>query len=98
MSGMGEWKDRSTCVLFGDGAGAAVLKRSKPHAREGILSAYMRSDGTLAELLWRPSGGAKIPFSETVLGDRSSYVRMAGRAGVSTSPPPRPRPPPPPPR
>src|SRR5258708_25716890 len=82
MSGMGEWKDRSTCVLFGDGAGAAVLKRSKPHAREGILSAYMRSDGTLAELLWRPSGGAKIPFSETVLGDRSSYVRMAGRGGL----------------
>jgi len=79
MSAIVDWKDRSTCVLFGDGAGAAVLKRSKPHAREGILSAYMRSDGTLAELLWRPSGGAKIPFSETVLGDRSSYVRMAGR-------------------
>ena len=39
----------------------------------------MRSDGTLAELLWRPSGGAKIPFSEAVLADRSTYVRMAGR-------------------
>src|SRR5258708_21783856 len=82
MSAIVDWKDRSTCVLFGDGAGAAVLKRSKPHAREGILSAYMRSDGTLAELLWRPSGGAKIPFSETGLGDRSSYVRMAGGAGA----------------
>jgi len=39
----------------------------------------MRSDGTLAELLWRPSGGAKAPFSQAVLDDRSSYVRMAGR-------------------
>jgi 3-oxoacyl-[acyl-carrier-protein] synthase-3 len=79
MSAIVDWKDRSTCVLFGDGAGAAVLKRAKPQTNKGILSAFMRSDGTLAELLWRPSGGAKIPFSEAVLEDRSSFVRMAGR-------------------
>jgi 3-oxoacyl-[acyl-carrier-protein] synthase-3 len=78
MSAIIDWKDRSTCVLFGDGAGAAVLKRAKTHNR-GILSAYMRSDGALAELLWRPAGGAKVPFSEEVLADRSSFVRMAGR-------------------
>ena len=79
MSAIVDWKDRSTCVLFGDGAGAAVLRRNKAHASKGILSAFMRSDGTLAELLWRPSGGAKVPFSEDVLADRSSFVRMAGR-------------------
>jgi 3-oxoacyl-[acyl-carrier-protein] synthase-3 len=39
----------------------------------------MRSDGTLAELLWRPAGGAAVPFSADVLQDRSSYVKMAGR-------------------
>ena len=78
MSAIVDWKDRATCVLFGDGAGATVLKRAKTH-NKGILSAYMRSDGTLAELLWRPSGGAAVPFSETVLQDRSSYVKMAGR-------------------
>ena len=78
MSAIVDWKDRSTCILFGDGAGAVVLKRAKTHNR-GILSAFMRSDGTLAELLWRPSGGAKVPFSDAVLADRSSYVRMAGR-------------------
>jgi 3-oxoacyl-[acyl-carrier-protein] synthase-3 len=78
MSAIVDWQDRSTCVLFGDGAGAVVLKRAKGHAK-GILSAYMRSDGTLAELLWRPSGGAKVPFTQTVLDDRSSYVKMAGR-------------------
>ena len=79
MSAIVDWKDRSTCVLFGDGAGAVILKRNKAHTTKGILRAFMRSDGTLAELLWRPSGGAKIPFSQDVLDDRSSYVRMAGR-------------------
>lgn len=72
-----DWKDRSTCVLFGDGAGAAVLKRSR-HGK-GILSTFMRSDGTLAELLYRPTGGAAHPFDEQVLHDRSFYVKMEGR-------------------
>jgi 3-oxoacyl-[acyl-carrier-protein] synthase-3 len=72
-----DWKDRATCVLFGDGAGAAVLKRSKHH--KGILSTFMRSDGALAELLWRPSGGAARPFTQDVLDDRSFYVKMEGR-------------------
>ena len=79
MSSIVDWQDRATCVLFGDGAGAAVLRRNKAHSTKGILSAFMRSDGTLAELLWRPSGGAKIPFSEAVLHDRSTFVKMAGR-------------------
>ena len=80
MSAIVDWQDRSTCVLFGDGAGAAVLRRNKgPNAQKGILSAFVRSDGTLAELLYRPGGGAKIPFAEAVLMDRSHYVKMAGR-------------------
>ena len=79
MSAIVDWNDRSTCVLFGDGAGAVVLKRNKAHLGKGVLSTFMRSDGTLAELLWRPGGGATIPFSEAVLADRSSYLRMAGR-------------------
>jgi 3-oxoacyl-[acyl-carrier-protein] synthase-3 len=79
MSSIVDWKDRSTCVLFGDGAGAVVLKRAPSGTSKGILSAFLRSDGTLAELLWRPAGGAAVPFSETVLEDRSSYVKMAGR-------------------
>jgi len=79
MSSIVDWKDRSTCVLFGDGAGAVVLKRAQSGTSKGILSAFLRSDGTLAELLWRPAGGAAVPFSEAVLEDRSSYVKMAGR-------------------
>jgi 3-oxoacyl-[acyl-carrier-protein] synthase-3 len=77
MSAIVDWKDRSTCVLFGDGAGAAVLKRSKQG--KGILSAYMRSDGKLADLLYRPDGGATTPMSADVLEKRSHLVRMAGR-------------------
>jgi 3-oxoacyl-[acyl-carrier-protein] synthase III len=79
MSAITDWQDRSTCVLFGDGAGAVVLKRTQNGGSKGILSTFMRSDGTLAELLWRPAGGAAVPFSEAVLQDRSSFVKMAGR-------------------
>jgi 3-oxoacyl-[acyl-carrier-protein] synthase III len=79
MSAIVDWQDRATCVLFGDGAGAVVLKRGPANANRGILSTFLRSDGTLSELLWRPSGGAAVPFSDAVLQDRSSYVKMAGR-------------------
>ena len=77
MTSIVDWTDRNTCVLFGDGAGAAILKRS--HRGKGILSSFMRSDGTLAELLYRPGGGATSPFCEQVLEDRSHFVKMAGR-------------------
>jgi 3-oxoacyl-[acyl-carrier-protein] synthase-3 len=77
MSAIVDWKDRATCVLFGDGAGAVILQKSR--TGKGILSAYMRSDGNLADLLYRPSGGATAPMSANVLEERSHLVRMAGR-------------------
>jgi 3-oxoacyl-[acyl-carrier-protein] synthase-3 len=77
MSAIVNWKDRNTCVLFGDGAGASVLKRSKNG--KGILSSFMRSDGTLAELLYRPNGGASVPMTEAIIADGSHLVKMAGR-------------------
>jgi len=77
MSAIVDWTDRSTCVVFGDGAGAAILQKSRKN--KGILSSYMRSDGTLAELLFRPAGGATLPMSEAVLTDRTHLVKMAGR-------------------
>ena len=61
MSGIIDWTDRSTCVLFGDGAGAAVVRRARRRPRASSRT-FMRSDGALAELLWRPAGGAKVPL------------------------------------
>ena len=77
LSAIVDWKDRSTAVLFGDGAGATVLKRSR-HGK-GILSTYFRSDGNLAPLLHRRTGGAAQPFDEGALHDRSFYIEMEGR-------------------
>jgi 3-oxoacyl-[acyl-carrier-protein] synthase III len=79
MSGIVDWGDRATCVLFGDGAGAAVLKRTEDYGRRGVLSSFMRSDGTLAELLWRPAGGVRVPMDIAVLDEKSHLVKMAGR-------------------
>ncbi|HUX34564.1 MAG TPA: beta-ketoacyl-ACP synthase III [Gemmatimonadaceae bacterium] len=77
MSSIIDWTDRATCVLFGDGAGAAIVR---PATRDrGILGSFMRSDGALANLLYRPAGGAAHPFDAQVLADRSFYVKMAGR-------------------
>jgi 3-oxoacyl-[acyl-carrier-protein] synthase-3 len=77
MSSIVDWTDRATCVLFGDGAGAAVVRRAD--GESGILSSYMRSDGTLAELLYRPAGGARVPIDVSVLDERGHYVKMAGQ-------------------
>ena len=72
-----DWTDRTTAVLFGDGAGATVVRKSD--TGRGILSSFMKSDGTLAELLYRPGGGAAHPPDEALLKDHSYYIKMAGR-------------------
>jgi 3-oxoacyl-[acyl-carrier-protein] synthase-3 len=77
MSSIVDWGDRSTAVLFGDGAGAVVVKRSENG--RGLVASFMRSDGRLAELLWRPAGGAKVPMDLAVLDERNHLVKMAGR-------------------
>ena len=77
MSSIVDWTDRSTCVLFGDGAGAAVVRRSD--GSKGILGTHHGSDGNLAELLYRPGGGAVVPMDEDVLKKGDHLVRMSGR-------------------
>jgi len=77
MSSIVNWEDRATCILFGDGAGAAVLRRAT--GERGILSSHHKSDGTLGNLLYRPAGGAVIPMSPEVLESRDHLMKMSGR-------------------
>jgi len=75
LSTITDWKDRSTCVLFGDGAGAAVLTRS---STPGILSAYLGADGSQADILILPGGGSKHPASAETIKQRLHYMKMKG--------------------
>lgn len=70
------WEDRSTCVLFGDAAGAVILEESQDDS--GILSSYWRADGSLAELLYLPAGGTRLPASEETVRKRLHYISMKG--------------------
>jgi 3-oxoacyl-[acyl-carrier-protein] synthase-3 len=78
MTSIVDWEDRTTCVLFGDGAGATVLRKANASGR-GVLSSVMRSDGNLADLLHRPAGGAAEPMSQAVLESGRHLVQMQGR-------------------
>ena len=72
-----DWEDRNTCVLFGDGAGAAILQ-NVPNSH-GLLTATMGADGSKGELLCMPAGGSKIPASNDSLKNRLHYLRMDGK-------------------
>ncbi|HYV19239.1 MAG TPA: beta-ketoacyl-ACP synthase III [Verrucomicrobiae bacterium] len=71
-----DWKDRTTCVLFGDGAGAVVLKAGK--APYGVLATTLRADGALADFIHVPAGGTREPASEKTIAERRHYIRMKG--------------------
>ena len=70
-----DWTQRETCVLFGDGAGAAVLQASD---RNGVLATHLGVDGSLADVLSIPGGGSRHPASEQTLRDHLHYVHMSG--------------------
>jgi 3-oxoacyl-[acyl-carrier-protein] synthase-3 len=72
-----DWTDRSLCVLFGDGAGAAVLQSRSDS--KGIIRTLMHSDGSLSELLMLPGGGSRYPASEETIRNRLHYMKMDGK-------------------
>src|SRR6184192_1705065 len=77
LSSIVDWEDRNTCVLFGDGAGAAVLQ-NRPNTH-GLLTAVMGADGRKAELLFMPGGGSRCPASADSVASRLHYLRMEGK-------------------
>jgi len=79
MSKITDWTDRSTCVLFGDGAGAAVLKTS-PGPGSGILATYLAADGTGGEHLNMPAGGSRLPPTAETVAQRLHTCKMNGNA------------------
>ncbi len=78
LSAFVNWEDRTTCVLFGDGAGAAVLRRAEEGEGE-ILASEMGSDGNLSHLLHIPGGGSACPITETNVGDHLASLAMMGK-------------------
>ena len=77
LSSIIDWKDRNTCVLFGDGAGAAVLM-NRPNTH-GLLTACMGADGTKGGLLSMPAGGSRQPATLDSVNARLHYLRMDGK-------------------
>jgi 3-oxoacyl-[acyl-carrier-protein] synthase-3 len=75
LSSITDWQDRNTCVLFGDGAGAAVLSEVKSG---GILSVYLGSDGSKGDLLMVPGGGSRNPATHQTIEKRMHYLKMRG--------------------
>jgi len=73
-----DWQDRTTCVLFGDGSGAMVLRAGDDDSR-GVLNSYARITGDKAESLIVPSGGSRMPTTEETARNRMQYVKMNGK-------------------
>jgi 3-oxoacyl-[acyl-carrier-protein] synthase-3 len=73
------WEDRSSCILFGDGAGAAVVERTDADAERRILSTHVLSDGDLWELLHVPAGGSNIEVTEDVITGNLHKMHMLGK-------------------
>jgi 3-oxoacyl-[acyl-carrier-protein] synthase-3 len=76
LSTITDFQDRSTCILFGDGAGAAVITASET---PGILSTCLGANGDEWELLYMPGGGSRIPPSEASIKNRDHFLKMKGK-------------------
>ena len=77
MSKITDYTDRSTCILFGDGAGAVVVQQG--NGRREIITTHLGSDGSQAELLMLPAGGSKLPASRETVDSRLHYIKLRGK-------------------
>jgi len=76
LSKICNWKDRNTCVLFGDGAGAAILREVKEG--EGILACALGAEGWKGQVLTLPAGGSRMPASVETINEGKHFIHMDG--------------------
>ncbi|OQX54342.1 MAG: 3-oxoacyl-ACP synthase [Candidatus Omnitrophica bacterium 4484_213] len=76
LSSITDWQDRSTCVLFGDGAGAVILEPTREE--KGIISVYLTADGNFADFLKVPAGGSRQPATIKTVQQRLHFLKMKG--------------------
>jgi len=76
LSKITDYTDRSTCVLFGDGAGAVVLEASE---RDCFLGSSLGADGSNPEVLYQPAGGSRFPATAQTVEERQHFIHMAGK-------------------
>ena len=75
-----DWTDRTTCILFGDGAGAAILKRTESEEPKGILSSHIYSDGNHTDALIVPGGIGREPVNQDAVDNKMYCLKMAGQS------------------
>lgn len=78
MTSLMDWDDRTTCVLFGDGAGAAVLSKSDTPG-EGVIQTILRADGERPSMLWMPGGGSANPATVETVENHQHFLKMNGK-------------------
>ncbi|MEA1971762.1 MAG: beta-ketoacyl-ACP synthase III [Candidatus Cloacimonadota bacterium] len=78
LSRLLNWDDRSTCVLFGDGAGAAVVSRANNSDISKFIDSELSADGGNGDILYQPAGGSRIPASEESVKENLHTLRMEG--------------------
>jgi 3-oxoacyl-[acyl-carrier-protein] synthase-3 len=79
LSRIVDWTDRSTCVLFGDAAGAVLMTAGDERSAGRVVSTHLFADGNQAEILWQPVGGSREPATPEAIAARRQYVQMNGR-------------------
>ncbi len=78
LTSITNWTDRNTCVLFGDGAGAAIL-RHRGGGTHGVISTHIGSDGQFSDILYMPGGGCRTPITKENAGDHLQTIHMLGK-------------------
>ena len=79
LSSIVNWEDRSTCVLFGDGAGAVVLSNDGTDSPDFLVCSDLHADGNYSDILIMPAGGSRCPASEESIRNHAHSIHMEGR-------------------